>query len=66
VDEWRRAPHGLLALVILLDQFPRNMYRDTPAMYAHDPLALAVATIASREDEGASPSLVRICPLKRG
>ncbi len=29
-------PHLLVALVILLDQFPRNMYRETPEMYACD------------------------------
>jgi uncharacterized protein (DUF924 family) len=47
----RKAPHGLLALVVLLDQMPRNMYRSTAAMYAHDPLALAVALAAIREYE---------------
>jgi uncharacterized protein (DUF924 family) len=59
LQAWRRAPDGLLALVLLLDQLPRNMYRDTPAMYAHDPLALAVATLAIREYEDAPLSLVR-------
>ena len=29
-------PRLLVALVIMLDQFPRNMYRDTPQMYACD------------------------------
>jgi len=58
LDEWRRAPKGLLALTILLDQFPRNMHRDSPAMYAHDPLALVVATQAIREYEDAPLSLV--------
>lgn len=49
MDAWARAPLGLLALVILLDQFPRNIYRGTPAMYAHDALALSAATVAIRE-----------------
>lgn len=40
---WEGAPRGLLALVILLDQLPRNMYRGTARMYAHDGLALATA-----------------------
>ncbi|GMV13700.1 MAG: hypothetical protein AMXMBFR56_19240 [Polyangiaceae bacterium] len=48
---YRSAPYGLLALVILLDQLPRNMYRDTPRMYSHDPLALAVSLAAIREYE---------------
>lgn len=51
ITAFRNAPHGLLALVILLDQLPRNMYRDTPQMYAHDPLALAVSLAAIREYE---------------
>lgn len=59
VDEWGRAPLGLLALVILLDQLPRNMYRDSPRMYAHDPLALSVAMLAIREYENAPLSLVQ-------
>ncbi|HZO44402.1 MAG TPA: DUF924 family protein [Xanthobacteraceae bacterium] len=35
-------PRLLVALVILLDQFPRNMYRDTPQMYARDAHCLAL------------------------
>ncbi|HEY3620992.1 MAG TPA: DUF924 family protein [Roseiarcus sp.] len=38
-DHWAldvENPRFLVALVILLDQFPRNMYRDTPKMYACD------------------------------
>jgi alkyl hydroperoxide reductase subunit AhpC/uncharacterized protein (DUF924 family)/CRP-like cAMP-binding protein len=35
-------PRLLVALVIMLDQFPRNMYRDTPEMYACDPRCLAL------------------------
>lgn len=57
--EWRRAPLGSLALVILLDQLPRNMYRETAQMYAHDQLALTVATLAISEYETAPLSLVQ-------
>jgi len=35
-------PRLLVALVIMLDQFPRNMYRDTPQMYAYDPRCLSL------------------------
>ncbi|HZW72608.1 MAG TPA: DUF924 family protein, partial [Caldimonas sp.] len=38
-DHWAldvEHPRLLVALVIMLDQFPRNMYRDTPSMYACD------------------------------
>lgn len=41
--EWRKTPRGALAEVILLDQFSRNMFRDTPAAFASDPLALVLA-----------------------
>jgi len=37
---------GTLALVILFDQFPRNMFRGSPQAFATDPLARAVATRA--------------------
>lgn len=37
---------GALALVILLDQFPRNMFRGSPHAFATDPLARAVASRA--------------------
>jgi len=40
---WRGTAPGALALVILLDQFPRNMFRDSPHAYATDPLARQVA-----------------------
>lgn len=38
---WEESADGALALVILLDQFPRNMFRGTPQAFASDPLALA-------------------------
>lgn len=40
---WRTSPEGRLAEIIVLDQFPRNMYRDTPRAFATDPLALVLA-----------------------
>lgn len=42
----RASATGALALVLLLDQFPRNSFRGTPRMYATDALARAVATAA--------------------
>lgn len=38
--EWPRTPRGRLAAVIVLDQFSRNMFRDTAGMFAADPWAL--------------------------
>jgi thioredoxin-dependent peroxiredoxin len=42
----------LVALAILLDQFPRNMYRDTPEMYARDPHCLALVKSGVRAGMG--------------
>lgn len=41
LHHWADEPDGLLALVLLADQFTRNIQRDTPAAFAGDPLALA-------------------------
>lgn len=38
-DAWSEHAEGSLALMILLDQFPRNCFRGTGHMYATDPLA---------------------------
>jgi uncharacterized protein (DUF924 family) len=40
---WQRTPLAALALVIVLDQFPRNMFRGTPRAFATDAAAQAVA-----------------------
>jgi uncharacterized protein (DUF924 family) len=40
---WEAAPQSALALVLLLDQIPRNIFRDTPRAYATDAAACAVA-----------------------
>ena len=41
--EWDDEPRGALARIILLDQFTRNAFRDTPRAFAGDSLALAAA-----------------------
>ena len=41
--EWCGTPEGSLARVLLLDQFPRNIHRDTPTSFAGDARALATA-----------------------
>jgi len=40
---WETTPAGALALLLLLDQFPRNMFRGSARAFASDPQALAVA-----------------------
>ncbi|MGZ9031087.1 MAG: DUF924 family protein [Burkholderiaceae bacterium] len=42
-DDWAATTRGALALVVLLDQFPRNMFRGTPRAFAGDSRALALA-----------------------
>jgi uncharacterized protein (DUF924 family) len=56
--EWRRSATGRLAEIIVLDQFSRNMFRDTPAAFACDPLALALAqeAIGKQADRSLSQS----------
>jgi len=51
--EWEMSSQGRLALIILLDQFPRNMYRNTPQMFAADKEALSqtLACVAGKKDK---------------
>jgi len=46
LSTWLATPDGALALVVLLDQFPRNAFRGSSRMYATDALALAAADVA--------------------
>ncbi|MEO8653514.1 MAG: DUF924 family protein [Ramlibacter sp.] len=46
LDGWAASAEGALALVILLDQFPRNAFRDTARMYAADAMAGRIARSA--------------------
>jgi uncharacterized protein (DUF924 family) len=49
---WRTTAEGRLAEIIVLDQFSRNVYRDTPRAFAQDALALVLAQelVASTQD----------------
>ncbi|MGH7072702.1 MAG: DUF924 family protein [Stellaceae bacterium] len=40
---WRERPEGRLAEIIVLDQFSRHIFRNTPAAFTSDPLALILA-----------------------
>jgi uncharacterized protein (DUF924 family) len=46
VDHWVATPTGCLALIILLDQVPRNLFRSRPQAFATDSKALSVAETA--------------------
>lgn len=49
--DWRDTAPGRLAEVIVLDQFSRNMYRDTAAAFAADPQALTLSQEAIRQGD---------------
>ncbi len=53
-DQHLKSGHDALAAVIAIDQFARNMFRDTPKAFAADPQALEIAkrALAARLDEG--------------
>jgi uncharacterized protein (DUF924 family) len=56
---WMQTAEGALALLLLLDQFPRNAFRGTPRMYASDGFARVLADTAIRagHDRGIEPDL---------
>lgn len=49
-DHWRDSPRGTLALLIALDQLPRNLHRGSPLAYACDGAACALALAAVDAD----------------
>lgn len=59
LDAWAETPEGALALILLLDQLPRNAFRDTAHMFATDTLALmfAKAAIARGDDRRVADDL---------
>jgi uncharacterized protein (DUF924 family) len=59
LENWAATADGALALLILLDQFPRNAFRGTPRMYATDARArrIAAGAIAAGHDRAAAAEL---------
>ena len=56
-DRWAVGPQGLLALIVVLDQFSRNLYRDDPRAFSQDERALCAARLMvdQRWDEALMP-----------
>lgn len=54
---WQQEPASYLALILLLDQFPRNIYRSSAASFAHDAQALQLTQqgLANGIDQRLSP-----------
>lgn len=59
-DHWRKTPEGTLALILVLDQFSRNIHRGTSAAFAADHKALQVCLEGlSRQDDQSLPLVGR-------
>jgi uncharacterized protein (DUF924 family) len=57
LNRWLEHPEGRLALIIALDQLPRNLFRGTPRAYAHDAQAAAwcLAAVHTGQDLALKP-----------
>ena len=57
LDDWAKVPAGRLALILLLDQLPRNIHRGTQAAFAQDAKAreLCLQGLAQGADRALSP-----------
>ncbi len=53
MPDWHGQPRGRLAEIIVLDQFSRNIYRDTPDAFSSDSIAvqLALSAIDAKDDQ---------------
>ncbi len=61
LNEWELTPNGALAVILLLDQFPRNMFRGTRRAYATDHAALMTAdrAVERGHDQRVDPAFRR-------
>ncbi len=59
LSAWATRPDGALASILLLDQFTRNAFRDTPRAFAGDPQALALASAAVGSGQDLALSVVQ-------
>ncbi|NLF55559.1 MAG: DUF924 domain-containing protein [Thauera phenolivorans] len=57
---WRARPEGRLAEILILDQFSRNIHRNTPRAFMQDPMALALS-----QEAVASGALDHLAPMER-
>jgi len=60
LDHWATDPHGRLALIILIDQFRRNIYRNTAKAFSKDKLALKLCVEGAMEKKDRS-----LTPIQR-
>ncbi|MDJ0647514.1 MAG: DUF924 family protein [Xenococcaceae cyanobacterium MO_188.B19] len=57
LEHWKSNPHDTLALIIVLDQFPRNMFRDTSQAFATDNQAVELTKYAIEHNYDQSLSM---------
>ncbi|MFK8051881.1 MAG: DUF924 family protein [Woeseiaceae bacterium] len=57
LDHWTKTPLGRLALILVLDQFRRNVYRGKPEAFSHDKVALklCIEGAKAKQDQQLSP-----------
>jgi uncharacterized protein (DUF924 family) len=63
LDNWASTPLGSLALIILLDQFPRNIYRGSHLSYSSDAKAVDVAVQSVAREFDRSPDVTELQTL---
>jgi uncharacterized protein (DUF924 family) len=59
LDDWAATPSGRLALILLLDQFPRNLFRNSPRAFAGDAKAQALVVEGRRNGMDKNLSIVQ-------
>lgn len=57
-DSWKQSARGQLGLILLLDQFTRHIYRDTPDAYKQDAKALSMCLTGAQNEEEHTLSLI--------
>ena len=57
-SDWEKSPRGTLALIIVFDQFSRNMYHGTRQMFAYDKKALFLSQSAIQQNKDRAFSLI--------
>ena len=57
LDDWAETQEGALALILLLDQFTRNVYRGTARAFAGDPKALSICALCIEKGYLSHPEL---------
>ncbi|EXJ75551.1 uncharacterized protein A1O5_00057 [Cladophialophora psammophila CBS 110553] len=63
LDSWSSTPLGSLALIVLLDQFPRNIYRGSGLSYSSDAKALDLAVMSIAREFDRSPEVTALMAM---